>query len=314
MLGSRFKDERILITGCGGMLGQAVHARFAPLCPNLLATDIDLNEDWLKELDVRDVRAVERVMDEFRPSVVMHLAALTDLEYCEKNPREAWRTNALGTENVAMLSERRGAALVYIGTAGVFEGSQESYTDFDRPAPINHYGGAKAHGERFVQEHVSKHFIFRAGWMMGAGPKKDKKFINKIFRQIAAGKKELFVVNDKSGAPTYTHDFAKGIATVLPTGWYGLYNQVCHGSGTRFDIAKEFVRLLGLEDEVKVTEVSSDHFKQEYFVPRPASETLVNMKLQERGLDVMRDWRACLAEYAQVYAEELARLRAAVPA
>lgn len=302
-----FSEERILITGCGGMLGQGVYAKFAPLCPNLLATDIDLNEEWLKPLDVRDVRAVEKCMDAFQPTIVMHLAALTDLEYCEKNPMEAWRTNALGTENVAMLAERRGATLVYIGTAGVFEGSQESYTDFDRPAPINHYGGAKYHGEKFVQEHVSKHFIFRAGWMMGSGPAKDKKFINKIFKQIAAGKKELFVVNDKSGAPTYTHDFANGIATVLPTRYYGLYNQVCGGSGTRFDIAKEFVRLLGLADEVKVTEVSSDHWKQEYFVPRPASELLVNMKLNERGLNVMRDWHDCLEEYAQVYKQELAR-------
>jgi dTDP-4-dehydrorhamnose reductase len=302
-----YRDERILITGCGGMLGQAVHAVFAPLCPNLVATDIDLNEEWLKELDVRDIRACEKFFDEFKPTIVMHLAALTDLEYCERNPREAWRTNALGTENVAMLAERHGATLVYIGTAGVFDGLQDSYTDFDRPNPINHYGASKYHGERFVQEHVSKFFVFRAGWMMGSGPRKDKKFINKIFKQIQAGKKELFVVNDKSGAPTYTHDFANGIAQVVPTGYYGLYNQVCHGSGTRYDIAKEFVRLLGLEKEVAVTEVTSDHFKQDYFAPRPACETLINMKLEERGLNFMRPWQECLAEYARVYSEELVK-------
>jgi dTDP-4-dehydrorhamnose reductase len=91
----------------------------------------------------------------------------------------------------------------------------------------------------------------------------------------------------------------------LESGCYGLYNQVCGGSGSRLDVAKEFVRLLGLENEIKITQVDSDHWKQEYFAPRPYSEKLINMKLDRRGINFMRDWKVCLAEYAQIFSEDL---------
>ena len=101
--------------------------------------------------------------------------------------------------------------------------------------------------------------------MMGGGPEKDKKFINKIFKQIVAGSTELKVVGDKLGTPTYTVAFARGLRIVAGTDLFGVYNQVCEGDCSRYDVAVEFVRLLGLENRVKVTQVSSDFFKREYF-------------------------------------------------
>ena len=139
---------------------------------------------------------------------------------------------------------------------------------------------------------------------MGGGLKKDKKFINKIYKQIKSGKKELFVVDDKLGTPTYTHNFAEGILKMIKTPYYGLYNQVCKGSCSRLDVAKEFVRLLGVSDEIKVTTVSSDYWKKEYFAPRPASEKLVNLKLLSRNQNHMRDWKECLAEYAEEFKKD----------
>ena len=147
----------------------------------------------------------------------------------------------------------------------------------------------------------------RAGWMMGGGPEKDKKFVNKIFKQIAAGAKELKVVGDKLGTPTYTVAFARGIRIVAGTDLYGVYNQVCECDCSRYDVAVEFVRLLGLEGRVKVTEVDSDYFKQEYFAPRPASEKLVNTKLHARGFRHMPHWRDALAEYAEEFKAALPR-------
>jgi dTDP-4-dehydrorhamnose reductase len=112
-------------------------------------------------------------------------------------------------------------------------------------------------------------------------------------------------VNDKAGTPTYTWDFAGGILKLLESDLYGVYNQVCEGSATRYDVAVEFVRHLGLASEVKVNEVESSFFCKEYFAPRPASEKLVNMKLAARGLNVMRDWRDCLREYSTLFAANL---------
>ncbi len=271
---------------------------------NVMATDIDLNETWLTKLDVRDIKEYESIIQSWKPSTIFHLAALTDLEYCEKNTNETWATNALGPENAAILCRKYDILLIYISTAGIFGGEKDEYADFDTPNPLSYYAKSKYHGEQFVEKYLSRYFIFRAGWMMGGGIQKDKKFINKIYKQIKGGAKELFVVDDKLGTPTYTVDFASSILKVVDTDYFGLYNQVCEGSCSRFDVAEEFIKLLGLQDTVKVTRVGSDYFKQEYFAPRPASEKLVNVKLTMRGINYMRDWQVCLAEYSEEYKKD----------
>ena len=291
---------RVFITGCGGMLGQAVYRRFSEHY-EVLATDIDLNEPWLDYADVIDLGSVEKLAIDFRPDLIINLAALTDLEYCEQNPQEAWKTNALGAENMALVSQRLDIPHVYISTAGIFDGKQEYYNDFDRPNPLGIYARSKYYGETAVQRMLDKYYVFRAGWMMGGGPKKDKKFINKIFKQIIAGEKILRVVDDKLGTPTYTGNFAESMLRIVQTDLYGLYNMACSGSCSRYDVAVEFVRLLGMEDKVKIKIVDSDYFNSEYFAPRPASEKLVNLKLDSRGINFMRDWRECLAEYAEEF-------------
>lgn len=297
-------DKKVLIAGCGGMLGEAVYQSFNSQYKHVLATDIDLNVPWLKYMDVREFNQCKKVFEEFKPDIVLNLAALTDLEYCEKNQENSWLTNALGTENIALLAEKYSCTMVYISTAGIFGGEQDFYTDFDAPNPLSHYAKSKYYGERFVLERVSKVFVFRAGWMMGGGLQKDKKFINKLYKQIAAGKKEIFVVDDKLGTPTYTVDFANSISKVIRTDYYGLYNQVCGGSCSRYDVAIDFIHHLKLAEQVKVTKVDSDYFKEEYFAPRPYSEKLVNLKLEKRGINFMRDWKVCLEEYSKVFVED----------
>lgn len=280
------------------MLGEAVYEYFSART-TVKATDIDVNTDWLSYADVRDYQDMDQSIREFGPDLIINLAALTDLEFCEKNADNSWLTNALGAENLALIAGHLDVPLVYICTAGIVDGAQDIYNDFDAPNPLSIYAKSKYHGELFVQKHLRKHFIFRAGWMMGGGPEKDKKFVNKIYKQIAGGSKELFVVDDKLGTPTYTVSFAEGIFKVVESDLYGLYNQVCGGDCSRYDVAVEFVRLLGLENEVKVTKVSSDHFKAEYFAPRPRSEKLVNMKLNARKINYMPDWKDALALYAE---------------
>lgn len=301
------KKEKVLITGAGGMLGAAMYQALVKKYgeSSVYATDIDLNEPWLSKLDVRDIREFEDAFKKYNPTIVFHLAAHTDLEYCERNPDDAWATNALGAENAAILSRKYGALMVYISTAGIFDGQKDEYTDFDIPNPLGYYAKSKYYGEQFVEEYLSEYYIFRAGWMMGGGLAKDKKFIKKIYKQIKGGAKELFVVDDRLGTPTYTIDFSNAILKVMETGYYGLYNQVCSGTCSRFDVTEEFVKNLGLADSVKITHVSSNHFKEEYFAPRPASEKLLNTKLNLRGMNYMRDWKVCLAEYAAEFKADL---------
>jgi dTDP-4-dehydrorhamnose reductase len=293
-----------MILGCGGMLGQAVYARFSKCC-TVLATDIDLNAPWLEPLDVRDwPQLYERARD-FKPSLLINLAALTDLEYCELHPQEAYLINGLGQENACLAALKLDVPLVYISTAGIFDGGAEFYSDFDQPNPLSVYGKSKYYGEQVTQKMWAKAFIFRAGWMMGGGVLKDKKFINKIFRQIAGGATTLHVVEDQLGTPTYTVDFAESMFRIVESGFYGLYNMVCAGSASRYEVAVEFLRCLGLEKQVQVKVVDSDYFKKDYFAPRPASEKLINLKLMTRKMMYMRDWKTCLNEYAEVFKTEL---------
>ena len=134
---------------------------------------------------------------------------------------------------------------------------------------------------------------------MGGGPKKDKKFVQKIMLQLKQGKTELFIVNDKLGTPTYTYDFANNVQRLLQTEYWGLYNMVCGGLTSRLDVAREMIAILELKDAVKLTEVTSDHFKEEYFAERPPCERLTNRKLDLRGLNTMRDWKIGLREYME---------------
>jgi dTDP-4-dehydrorhamnose reductase len=155
---------------------------------------------------------------------------------------------------------------MYISSAGIFDGTQECYTDFAQPNPLSQYAKSKYYGELFSCRAVRKHYVVRAGWMMGGGLKKDKKFINKIYKQLLGGSRQLNVVTDKAGAPTYTWDFATGLKKLLESDLYGVYNQVCEGPATRHELAVQFVRLLGLENVVQINEVSSDFFRAEYFI------------------------------------------------
>ena len=294
-------SSKVYIAGCGGMLGDAVYTNIVATGATVMASDINLTEPWLVYADVRDYQTMHKAIVDFKPHLLINLAALTDLEYCELNADDAWLTNALGAENLGLIANQLDIPYVYISTAGVFGGEKDFYNDFDTPNPLAIYAKSKYYGERYVCTNVPKHFVLRAGWMMGGGPAKDKKFINKLFKQIQAGAKSLNVVDDKLGTPTYTVDFANGMVKIIESELYGLYNQVCSGTSSRYEVAVEFIRLLGLESTIKINIVDSDFFAKDYFAPRPASEQLVNLKLNQRGLNTMRDWKSCLAEYANSF-------------
>ena len=106
--------------------------------------------------------------------------------------------------------------IIYISTAGIFDGKKDLYDDWDEPNPLGHYARSKYNGELYVEKNSNQYLILRAGWMMGGGPNKDKKFVNKIYKQIIEKKKILNVVNDKLGTPTYTVDFAKNAKLLYP--------------------------------------------------------------------------------------------------
>jgi dTDP-4-dehydrorhamnose reductase len=293
-------DKKIYIAGCGGMLGEAFYKTFSKDY-NLRCSDIDLNEKWLNYLDFRDYKSYLDDVTQYKPNYLIHLGAHTDLEYCELNKDDAYQTNTSSVMHAVSISNELKIPLVYISTAGIFDGKKDLYNEDDLPVPTSIYAKTKYEAELFVQKNSNKHLICRAGWMMGGGPKKDKKFINKIITQIKNGREELFVVNDKSGTPTFTHDFAQNLKLLIENNKWGLYNMVCSGFVSRLDVATELLNLLKLEKKIKITEVKSDYWKKDYFAPRPDSECLVNEKLNKLKMNIMRDWKVSLKEYIENY-------------
>jgi len=281
------------------MLGKAVYDHFSKE-HRVAMTDIRGTDDKWEYADVRNYHQQHWQISNFRPNVILNLAAETDLEYCESHGDEALSTNAGGSAVLAALAEKFDAKYVYISTAGIFDGSKDRFTELDLPRPLSLYGKAKYYGE-LIALTAPRSLVVRPGWMMGGGPPTDKKFINKVFKQLQDGAKEIFAVADKAGTPTYTNNLAKQIDMLIQADRTGLYNTTCLGSTNRYEVAKEFIRLLGLEDRIKVTLVDSEFFRYGYPAPRPTSEVLDTRKLEDSGLCVMRDWRECLAEYVKEY-------------
>lgn len=292
--------KKIYIAGSGGMLGEGFHKVFKDDY-QIKCTDKDVNESWLSFLDFRDFDAYRKDVLDFNPDYLFHLGAYTSLEFCEENADDTYMTNTLAVENAVRIANELDIPLLYISTAGIFDGKKDLYDDWDTPNPLGVYARSKFMGERYVCENAKRFLVCRAGWMMGSGPKKDKKFIQKLMKQLKEGADTLYIVNDKDGTPTYTHDFAETVKELLNKEYWGLYNTVCGGQTSRYEVAEHLLELLNLQDKVKLQAVDSDYFKEEYFAERPASERLVTKKLDLRGVNKMRNWKVALKEYLDNY-------------
>jgi len=298
--------QKIYMAGVGGMLGEAFYKVFNEKYL-LKCTDIDVNEKWLSHLDFRVEGDYREDVMKFNPDFLFHIGAYTDLEYCELNEKDTYLTNTKSVEYAVNIANELNIPLLYISTAGIFDGKKDVYDETDQPKPIGHYGRSKYLGEVYVKNNCRDFIICRAGWMMGSGANKDKKFIQKLIKQITDGASELNVVNDKLGTPTYTHDFANNVKLLIEKAEYGLFNMVCQGLTGRLEVAKELVSLLGLKDSVKVNEVTSEFFSKEYFAERPECERLINKRLDDLGLNIMRDWRVALKDYLDQYYSKLVK-------
>jgi dTDP-4-dehydrorhamnose reductase len=194
--------------------------------------------------------------------------------------------NAIGTYNVALAARRVRAKLVYVSTAGVFDGNKkEPYTEEDEPNPQNVYGRTKYQGEVMVRDLAPDYLIARSCWMFGGGPGVDKKFVSKIIRQL--DQDEIKVVDDKIGSLTYGRDLASAIKQLLIQNRTGLFHLTNRGFCSRYEVAEQIVKILGAS--AKIIPVDSTEFT--LAAARSTSEAMASK------LDIMRDWREALGEY-----------------
>jgi dTDP-4-dehydrorhamnose reductase len=246
---------RVFITGDRGQLGRALKRALE----GETVTGCDL-----PEVDITDRAAIRAAIAACQPDVVIHAAAWTDVDGCARDPERAYRVNALGTQNVALACAEVGAALVYISTNEVFDGTAtEPYREWDPVHPINPYGRSKAAGEWLVSHLLTRFYIVRTAWLYAPG---GRNFPHRII-QLADERGALRVVADEVSNPTYAPDLAAALVALIRTGACGIYHLTNSGYCSRYEFARAILRLTGRE-HIPVEPITLDQFQRDSTPPR----------------------------------------------
>ncbi len=272
---------RIYITGSKGQLGRALMRRLDQ--HDLLGVD-------LPEIDLTDLSATRVSVAAFRPDVIIHAAAYTDVDGAARNPDLAYRVNALGTRNVAVASEAIDAALLAISTNEVFDGGRsEPYLEFDPTNPLNPYAKSKLAAESFVRDLTTRFYIVRTAWLYGLG---GNNFVKKIVAR-AEDHGRLQVVTDEVSSPTYAEDLITAIEQLIATGAYGIYHFTNDGACSRYEFAQKILELSGRSHVTLEPILLKDYVRPS--TPPPYAP-LRNFCGAQIGI-TLRPWQDALADY-----------------
>ena len=277
--------KKVLITGADGMLGKALVEQ--------LSKKYSIKAISRKDADITDLNAIIKVIVKTKPDIIIHTAAYTKVDDCEGNSPLAYKVNAIGARNVAVACHKIDASLVYVSTDYVFDGTKNStYTEFDATGPISVYGKSKLAGEIFIQQILSRFYIIRTSWLYGAG---GANFVDTIINK-AKTEKELKVVDDQRGSPTYTKDLADKIGEIIDKERYGTYHVTNNGSCSWFEFAKKIIEYSSIKG-VDVVPIKSNALNRP--AKRPANSVLQNFMLELEGIPLLRSWEEAVREYIE---------------
>ena len=281
------KNDRILVTGVRGQLGYDVCRELARRgYENVRGIDIE-------ELDITDERAVHAYVRDFKPDRVFHNAAWTAVDRAEGCPEKVYAVNALGPKHIAEACREVGASMVYISTDYVFPGDGDAfYREEDPKGPLGVYGRTKLQGEEFVASALERRFTVRISWVFGIN---GNNFVKTMLR-LAETKKELSVVCDQTGSPTYTMDLARLLCDMSETEKYGVYHATNEGICSWYEFAEYIFEVAGLS--VKVRPVTTEEYqamvKQ---AARPLNSRMSKEKLRASGFEPLPDWHDAVSRY-----------------
>ncbi|MEZ0537119.1 dTDP-4-dehydrorhamnose reductase [Caldicellulosiruptoraceae bacterium PP1] len=272
-----------LITGAKGQLGQEVIRQFDGKY-KYIGIDID-------QLDITDNKKTIELINEIKPTHIIHCAAYTNVDKCEDEIDLAFKVNAIGTRNLAITAEKVNAKLIYISTDYVFDGEKQTpYNEFDVPHPQSIYGKSKLAGENFVKEFCNRYFILRIAWLYGI---EGNNFVKTIIR-LAKEKGKLEVVDDQKGNPTFTRDVAKIIELLMETEKYGIYHVTNEGTTSWYGFTQKILKEFNIDCDLQPT--TSDKFVRP--AKRPKNSSLDKMMLRLELSLKMRYWEEAFEEFA----------------
>lgn len=272
---------KIAIVGGRGQLGRELE--------RVLGKTHETSVLDLPECDITQTSGIDSIVH-LHPDLVVHTAAMTDVDGCALDPLAAYRANALGTHHVALACQRLDSPMVYISTNEVFDGTKDSpYLEFDEPGAPNPYGASKLAGERYVQMLLNRFYIVRIAWLFSPN---GNHFVKKI---IATARRNgaLQVTVDEVANPTYAPDLAEALARLIVTEHYGIYHLVNEGPVSRYEYTVQIMKYAGLD--LPLTPISLAEYKRPSTPPRNGA--LANFCAStELGIR-LRPWQEALGEY-----------------
>lgn len=273
----------IVVTGVGGQLGFDVVKELNKR--NIPCIGIDK-----AELDITDKNAVLSFFEEQRPDAVIHCAAYNAVDNAESDAESCGAVNIYGTENIAAACGKTGAKMMFFSTDYVFSGEKNGeYEVWDKKEPLSVYGRSKSRGEDKIAEHTDKYFILRISWLFGIN---GNNFVKTMLR-LSKTNKELNVVSDQVGSPTYTKDLARLICDMIVTEKYGTYHATNEGFCSRAEFAEKIFELAGRD--VRVNRVTTEEYSA--VAARPLNSRLSKCSLGSAGFSRLPNWEDALERY-----------------
>ncbi len=287
---------RILITGSNGTLGSDL--------VDLLASQYEIAGLGLSDnrhaflqyykADIANSSAVLKAVQSFKPAIIIHTAAYIDVDGCELNPNQAYLINTKGTQHIAEASNQTGAIIFFISSDYIFDGrKKEPYLETDSPNPMGVYGQSKLNAEEWLKTNSKSAWIIRSSWLFG---KSGRNFFRLILQRMIE-KKELKVVNDQLGAPTYTRDLAQGLKTLIERGKRVKGCEIFHlansGTTTWYEAAQKLVAKTG--EKIEIKPITSTELNRP--ARRPANSVLNMQKIETAYGIKLRNWEAAFNDF-----------------
>lgn len=276
---------KVLVTGANGQLGYDV-------VKELQKQNIECYGASRQDFDIVDFEATENFIKNYMPDAVIHCAAYTAVDKAEDEQGLCYLVNASATENIAKICKKINAKMLYISTDYVFDGTKDGFYEVDdEPNPINVYGKTKLLGEEAVQKILDKYFIVRISWVFG---EHGNNFVKTMLR-LGKERKEINVVADQYGSPTYTADLAPLLVEMIKTEKYGVYHATNEGVCTWAEFAEEIFKIAGMN--VKVNHITTAEYPTR--AKRPMNSRLSKVKLKNNRFKIFRIWQKATKEFIE---------------
>jgi len=276
---------KFMVTGVNGQLGHDVMMKLKSLKFDVVAPIRD-------EFNLTDKNQVKNYIAKENPDVIIHCAAYTAVDKAEDEKDLCYSVNVEGTRAIAEAAREINAKVVYISTDYVFDGlGIESHSEEKETSPVNYYGYTKEQGEKIIKELIDKHFVVRTSWVYGLN---GNNFVSTMIK-LAESRKEINVVSDQIGAPTYTKDLAEFIVKLVQTDSYGTYHGVNEGYCSWYEFAKSIFAKTGIE--MNVNPISTEDYPTK--AKRPLNSRLSKENTTKAVLDRMPHWEDALTRFIE---------------